>query len=39
MTQDVEQLKETEKIISNTLRPTRAAAIRAREQMQKLLSS
>ena len=39
MTQDGEQLKETEKIISNTLRPTRAAAIRAREQMQKLLSS
>ena len=39
MTQDGKQLKETEKIISNTLRPTRAAAIRAREQMQKLLSS
>ena len=39
MTQNEEQLKETEEITSNTLRPTRAAAIRAREQMQKLLSS
>ena len=39
MTQDGEQLKETEEITSNTLRPTRAAAIRAREHMQKLLSS
>ena len=39
MTQDGEQLKKTEEITSNTLRPTRAAAIRAREQMQKLLSS
>lgn len=29
----------TEEITSNTLRPTRAAAIQAREQMQKLLSS
>ena len=32
MTQDGEQLKETEEITSNTLRPTRAAAIQAREQ-------
>ena len=39
MTQDGEQLKETEEITSNTLRPIRAAAIRAREQMQKRLSS
>ena len=39
MTQDGEQLKETEEITSKTLRPTRAAAIRAREQMQQLLSS
>ena len=39
MTQDGEQLKGTEEIISNTLRPTRGTAIRAREQMQKLLSS
>ena len=39
MTQDGEQLKENEEITSNTLRPTRATAIRAREQMQKLLSS
>lgn len=39
MTQDGEQLKEIEEITSNTLRPTRAAAIRAREEMQKLLSS
>ena len=39
MTQDGEQLKEIEEITSNTLPPTRAAAIRAREQMQKLLSS
>ena len=31
--------EKTEEITSNTLRPTRAAAIRAREQMQKLLSS
>ena len=38
MMQDGEQLKESEEIISNTLRPTRAAAIRAREQMQRLLS-
>ena len=39
MTQDGEQFKKTEEITSNTLRPTRAEAIRAREQMQKLLSS
>ena len=39
MTQDGEQLKETEEITSNTLRLTRAAAIRAREQIQRLLSS
>ena len=39
MMQDGEQLKEIEEITSNTLPPTRAAAIRAREQMQKLLSS
>ena len=35
MMQDGEQLKETEEITSNTLRPTRAAAITARQQMQK----
>ena len=34
MTQGGEQLKETEEIASNTLRPTPAVAIRAREQMQ-----
>ena len=39
MTQDGEQLKESEKITSNTSRPTPGTAIRAREQMQKLLSS
>ena len=39
MTQDGEQLKETEEITSNTLRLTRAAAIRAREQIKRLLSS
>ena len=39
MTKDGEQLKEIEEITSNTLRPTRVAAIRAREEMQKLLSS
>ena len=39
MTQDEEQLKEIEEITSNTLRPTRAEAIRAREEMQKLLPS
>ena len=39
MTQDGEQLKESEKIASNTSRPTPGTAIRAREQMQKLLSS
>ena len=39
MTLDGRQLKETEEITWNTLRPTRAAAIKAREQMQKLLSS
>ena len=32
MTQDGEQLKESEEITSSTLRPTRAAATRAREQ-------
>ena len=36
MTQDGEQLKE---ITSTTMRPTRAAATRARQLMQKLLSS
>ena len=39
MTQDGEQLKESEEITSRTLRPTRAPATRAREQMQRLLSS
>ena len=39
MTQDGEQFKETEEMTSNTLRLTRAAAIRAREQIQRLLSS
>ena len=39
ITQDGEQLKETEEITSNTLRPTRAVAIRAREQIQRPLSS
>ena len=39
MTKDGEQLKETEEITSNALRPTRGTAITAREQMQKLLSS
>ena len=39
MTQDGEQLKESEEITSSTLRPTRAAATRARGQMQRLLSS
>ena len=38
-TQDGEQLKESEEITSSTLRPTRAAATRARGQMQRLLSS
>ena len=39
MTQGEEQLKETVEVTSITLRPTRAAAIRTRQQMQKLLSS
>ena len=39
MTQDGEQLKESEEITSNTLRPSCLAAIKAREQMQRLLSS
>ena len=39
MTQDREQLNESEEITSSTLRSTRAAATRAREQMQRLLSS
>ena len=38
-TQNVGQLKETVEVTSTTLRPTRAAAIRARKQMQRLLSS
>ena len=37
-TQDGEQLKETE-VTSTTLHPTRAAATRARTQIQRLLSS
>ena len=39
MTQDGEQLKESEEITLNTLRPSCLAAIKAREQMQRLLSS
>ena len=39
MTQDGEQLKESEEITSNTLRPSCLEAIKAREQMQRLLSS
>ena len=38
-TQDGEQLEETVEDTSITLRPTRAAATRARKQMQRLLSS
>ena len=37
--QDGEQLKETVEVTSTTLRPTRAAATRARTQIQRLLSS
>ena len=39
MTQEGEKLKEIEEITSNTLPPTRAAAIRAREQIPQLVSS
>ena len=39
LTQDEEQLKETEEDNSTMLRPTRAAANRARKQMQRLLST
>ncbi|KAJ7389443.1 hypothetical protein OS493_031688 [Desmophyllum pertusum] len=39
LTQDVEQLKETEEDTSTMLRPTRAAANRARKQTQRLLSN
>ena len=38
-TQNGEPLKETVEVTSTTLRPTRAAATRARKQMQILLSS
>ena len=37
--QDGEQLEETVEVTSTTLRPTRAAAARARKQMQRLLPS